>query len=211
MQNMGRLGVWVCLCLASSHAFTLELNAQQGDAAAVPLSNVRLVNQYGEAVRFYDDLIRDRVVLINFMYTTCTNICPLNTAQMSRLYERMGTRMQGNFAMLSISIDPQTDDPERLHQYWQAFGAKPGWQFLTGDEADIERLRRDLGVYDLDPVVDADKSQHAGIVTIGNDRSGRWMALPIMMDLKQLAMTILRNVRERPWRQVNAVARDGST
>ena len=103
--------------------------------------------------------------------------------------------------MISITIDPGNDTPDVLKQYWQAFGAKPGWLFLTGKFEDIEKLRRELGVYDLDPEIDADKAQHAGILTIGNDRSNRWLALPIMMHLRQLAATIVRNVRDRHWQR----------
>ena len=164
-------------------------------------SNIWLTTQHGTRVRFYDDLVKDRVVLINLMYTTCTNVCPLNTVQLTQLHKLLERWMGHDITLLSITIDPEIDTPTALKQYWEAFGSKPGWLFLTGNYAEIENLRRELGVYDLDPVVDADKSQHSGILTIGNDRTDRWLALPIMMHLRQLAMTILRNTRDRHWRQ----------
>ena len=162
-------------------------------------SNIWLTTQHGQRVRFYDDLVKDKVIMINLMYTTCTDICPMNMVQLTRLHELMKRRMGRDITMLSISIDPDFDSPKVLKQYWKAFGSKPGWLFLTGKFEEIERLRRDLGVYDLDPVIDADKSQHSGILTIGNDRIDRWLALPIMMHLRQLAMTIIRNTRDKHW------------
>ena len=164
-------------------------------------SNVSLVTQHGKHVRFYDDLVKDKVVIINMMYTTCTNLCPFYQVQLSKLHELMHRWVGKDVQLISISIDPENDTPAVLKQYWEAFGAPPGWLFLTGRSEDIEKLRRELGVYDLDPVIDADKSQHAGILTIGNDRSNRWLALPIMMHLRQLATTILRNVHDRHWQR----------
>jgi protein SCO1/2 len=160
-------------------------------------SNIWLTTQHGKRVRFYDDLVKDKVVLINLMFTTCTNICPLNIVQLTKLHDLLKRRMGRDITMLSITIDPEVDTPETLNQYWQAFGAKPGWLFLTGKYAEIEILRRELGVYDLDPIIDADKSQHSGILTIGNDRTDRWLALPIMMHLRQLGVTILRNTQDK--------------
>ena len=164
-------------------------------------SNIWLTTQHGKRVRFYNDLVKDKVVLINLMYTTCTNVCPMNTVQLTQLHELLERWMGKDVTLLSITIDPENDDRRVLNEYWQAFGAKPGWLFLTGKFEEIERLRRELGVYDLDPVVDADKSQHAGILTIGNDRTDRWLALPIMMHLRQLAKTIVRNTHDKHWRR----------
>ena len=162
-------------------------------------SNIRLTTQHGRRVRFYDDLIKDKVVMINLMYTTCTKICPANSARLARIHDLLEKWMGRDITVLSLSIDGNVDTPERLKEYWQAFGAKPGWLFLTGDYGEIEKLRRELGVYDLDPIIDADKSQHSGVLTIGNDRTDRWIALPLMMHAKQLAGSILRNMWDRHW------------
>lgn len=79
------------------------------------------------------------------------------------------------------------------------FGAKPGWLFLTGNYDEIDRLRHELGVYDLDPEIDADKTQHSGILTFGNDHTDRWTALPVLMQPQQLAKTILDTTRDDRW------------
>lgn len=161
-------------------------------------SNFELYTQHGKPVRFYDDLVRDRTVVINLMYSGCGEICPANTAALKLVYERIADRIErGEVTLVSISIDPVADTPERLKGYWQAFGAKPGWLFLTGKPEDVERLRRQLGLYDPDPVRDADPTQHSGILTIGNDRADRWIALPTLMHIGQLAATIARISRIR--------------
>lgn len=104
----------------------------------------------------------------------------------------LGDRVGQDIRMLSISIDPEHDTPEVLEEYWERFGAKPGWLFLTGDFDEIERLRHSMGVYDLDPEVDADRTQHAGLVTFGNDAIDRWAALPALMDAAGLVRTVRR-------------------
>ena len=98
--------------------------------------------------------------------------------------------------MLSVSIDPEQDTPEVLKRYWETFGSKPGWYYLTGDYDEIDALRRSLGVYDLDPIIDADKTQHAGLITFGNDRTNRWSALPALMDARGIVETIRRITRD---------------
>ena len=169
---------------------------KQSDA----FSNILLYTQHGEPVRFYDDLVKDKVVIINLIYTTCPKICPATTAQLAKVNDSLGPWIGGDVTMLSISIDPEVDSPERLKQYWELFGSKPGWLFLTGDYDEIDQLRHELGVYDLDPVIDADKTQHAGIVTFGNDRTNRWSALPALMHRRLLAKTILRITWDDQWK-----------
>ena len=158
--------------------------------------NIVLRTQDNRPVRFYDDLVKDRIVIINFMYTVCTHICPLTTQNLIHVHELLGRRVGRDIFMLSISIDPVTDTPEVLKRYSDKFGGpRAGWLYLTGDYDEIDSLRRTLGVYDLDPIIDADKTQHAGIIVFGNDRTNRWAALPAMMNGKGLARTILRITR----------------
>jgi protein SCO1/2 len=195
---MGRVLACGLLVLLASASFYLaapdEGPRQRGERPKQSdrFSNILLHTQHGEAVRFYDDLVRDRTVLINLMFAGCGDVCPANSAVLARLHERLGGRVGKDIAMLSLSIDPAGDTPERLHRYWQAFGARAGWRFLTGKPEDIDRLRRELGLSDPDPAVDADLTQHSGVLTVGNDRTNRWSALPLLMDEKQLASTILR-------------------
>lgn len=82
--------------------------------------------------------------------------------------------------MYSITLDPEVDTPEVLAEYAELFEIGPGWTFLTGEFEEIELIRHRLGMYDPDPVIDADKTQHSGLVAMGNERIGRWGATPAM-------------------------------
>ncbi len=154
--------------------------------------NILLRTQENRPVRFYDDLVRDRIVIINFMYTTCPLICPGTTVNLGRVHALLGDRVGDDILMLSITLDPKTDTPGVLKRYSDLFGAKKGWLYLTGNYDEIDLLRRRLGVYDLDPVIDADITQHSGIITFGNDRTDRWAALPALMESAEIVEAIYR-------------------
>ena len=157
--------------------------------------NIVLYTQDGEAVRFYDDLVRDRVVLIYFMFTSCQGIGPATTTNVARMQDLLGDRFGRDIFFIAVTLTPDVDTPEVLKAYAEQYGAKPGWTFVTGDKDEIEMLRRKLGVYDPDPVVDADLYSHAGLVTFGNESTGRWSALPGTMDAQEIVRTMLRRTR----------------
>ena len=180
--------------LSSALLSPIQQHAQRGESRKQSdrFPDIVLYTQHSKRVRFYDDLVKDKTVIINFIYSGCSDNCLANSAQLAKLNDLLGRRMGREILMLSISIDPVADSPERLKQYWEWFGAKPGWVFLTGKANEIDALRRDLGAYDLDPQIDADPAQHAGFITVGNDSTDRWAALPLLMDRTQLVRTILR-------------------
>jgi len=161
-------------------------------ASADPFPNILLLTQEGRPVRFYDDLVKGKTVLVNFIYTSCQKSCSPTTANLARLHGLLGDRVGRDLFLLSISLDPAVDRPATLKEYATRFGQFRGWYFLTGNEAEIEDLRRKLGLYDPDPVIDRDKTQHAGIVIVGNDTTNRWSSLPALMDPRQIAKTVLR-------------------
>ena len=134
--------------------------------------NVTLVTEDGEKLKFFDDLIENKVVAINFIYTTCEDSCPLETAQLKRVYDILGARMGKDIFFYSISIDAETDNPEVLKAYKQKFKIGSGWTFLTGKEAEIVQLRKKFGLYIDDLPSDTD---HNISMIIGNQASGRWM------------------------------------
>src|SRR5471032_54369 len=144
-------------------------------------TNAELQAHDGRTVRFYDDLVRGKIVLINFMYTECGDICPGMTQNLADLQTLLGDRMGRDIFMYSLSLQPEQDTPERLKAYAETFGVKPGWLFLTGGGADIELLRRRLGFADSDPLQDADLEQHIGIVRIGNEPLNRWIMAPALL------------------------------
>jgi protein SCO1/2 len=133
--------------------------------------NVPLITQDGETVRFFDDLIQDKIVAINFIYTTCPDSCPLETAQLVRVQRILGDRLGEDIFFYSISIEPDVDTPAVLKEYRERFGAR--WTFLTGDEADIIQLRRKLGLY-VEEIQDGSNNHNLNMI-IGNQTTGRWM------------------------------------
>jgi cytochrome oxidase Cu insertion factor (SCO1/SenC/PrrC family) len=120
--------------------------------------DVRLVTHQGKTVRLYEDLIRDKTVVLNFFYATCTGICIPVSANLARVQTLLGKRMGHDIFMCSFTLKPVEDTPEVLRRYARSLHARPGWQFLTGAPADLELVRRRLGFADLDPVLDADKT-----------------------------------------------------
>jgi protein SCO1 len=157
-----------------------------------PIPDVEMTTQSNERVRFYSDCVRGKTVLVNVMYTRCNGSCPGNTANLVKVQELLGDRVGKDVFFVSISLDPENDGPAELRSYAEAHGVKPGWRFLTGSKADVERLRRRLGFWDPDPAVDRDKSQHAGLVVFGNDRRGWWAALPAMSNPERIAAAVTR-------------------
>jgi protein SCO1/2 len=133
-----------------------------------PWPDVPLVDQDGRAVHFYSDLVRGKRVAINFVFTTCTTICPPMGANFQQLQTLLGARAGADVRLLSVSIDPLTDTPERLKAWGARFHAGPGWTLVTGPKAEVDRLLKAMGVFTSDP------SSHAPLLLLGDDATGRW-------------------------------------
>jgi protein SCO1 len=150
--------------------------------------NVELITQHGKKVRFYDDLIKGKVVAINLIYTTCKYNCPLETARLVQLQKMMGDRMGKDVFFYSISIEPETDTPEVLKAYAEKYHVGPGWLFLTGKPADINLLSHKLGLDSLPSADDPDG--HTPHLLIGNEATGLWMKNSALDNTRFLAMKI---------------------
>lgn len=135
--------------------------------------NVPLVTQDGEHVRFFDDLIENKVVAVNFIFTRCVDSCPMETARLREVSDLLGERVGKDVFLYSISIDPETDTPAVLKDYKEKrFQIRtPGWQFLTGKESDLTLLRQKLGLYMPEL---AGSTDHNLSLIIGNQKTGRW-------------------------------------
>ena len=142
--------------------------------------NLLLTTHEGKKVRFYDDLLKDKIVLLNFMYAKCEGICPGITSNLRREQKLLGSRVGRDVFMYSFTLKPEQDTPEKMAAYAKMHGTGPGWLFLTGEPSDMELLRRKLGFTDPDPVLDADKSSHIGNVRYGNEALLRWGSCPGM-------------------------------
>ncbi|QPI48978.1 SCO family protein [Massilia antarctica] len=142
------------------------------DVAATYFTNLPLLTQDGQAVRFYDDMLKDKVVLINFMFTTCPGICTPMTANLARVQALLGERAGHDVHMLSITVDPGTDTPMVLRDFARRFQIKPGWTFLTGKKENVDWVRYKLGGYNGEQIDD-----HSTILLAGNLRTGEWKKL----------------------------------
>jgi protein SCO1/2 len=136
--------------------------------------NIPLLTQDGKTVRFYDDLIKDKVVAINFIYTHCSDSCPAETASMRQVQKALGERVGRDIFFYSISIDPEHDTPAVLKEYTERFRVGPGWTFLTGNKADITLLRKKLGLYNEDES-DQVSRDHSISLIVGNEATGKWI------------------------------------
>jgi len=134
--------------------------------------NVELTTHEGQHVRFFDDLLKGKVVLINFIYTSCPDACPLETARIAEVYDLLKDRVGKDVHFYSISVDPEVDTPQVLAEYAQRFHVGPGWKFLTGSKADIRLVREKLGMIRAEEQSLAD---HTLSLMIGNQATGRWM------------------------------------
>lgn len=155
------------------------------------LPNVELTTHEGKKVRFYDDLMRDKIVAINFMYATCEGICPTVMKNLAKVQARLGDRVGEDIFFYSITLKPQEDTPEKLAAHAAMHGVGKGWYLLTGQPEDIELLRRKLGFVDPDPETDEDTSNHIGNVRYGNEPLMRWGACPGMADPEFIVESIL--------------------
>jgi protein SCO1/2 len=173
------------------HTATAEPDgARRSGARPTNFPNVTLYTQEGKEVKFYDDLIRGKVVAINMMYAECEGICPIATSNLVRVQELLGERVGRDVFMYSLTLQPELDTPQRLKEYAEMHDVKPGWLFLTGVRADIQQLRYCLGFFDLNPAVDSDRATHTGMVRIGNDAYGRWTTSPALTSPEQIVATI---------------------
>jgi protein SCO1/2 len=173
-----------------------------GNRQSDRFAKVRLIDHEGNEVDFYDRFVKDKKMAVNFMYTVCKGICPGMTVNIKKAREELAKRGVTDICFISISIEPDKDTPERLAAYMDANGITnhPGispWVFLTGDLASIDRLRKSLGVFDPDPVIDADRTQHGGILTFGNDQTNWWGATPALQPVEGIVSTLERLMQTR--------------
>lgn len=138
------------------------------DATGIAIPDVPVVTQDGRQVRFYRDLVAGRTVAINFIFTTCTTVCPPMGAYFGKLQDELGERLGRDVHLISVSVDPLTDTAERMAAWGARFGAREGWTLVTGDVHEVERLLKALGVFT------ADAEDHAPVALIGNDAAGEW-------------------------------------
>ena len=144
------------------------------------LPNLPMITHEGKRVLFYDDLVKDKVVSLNFFFANCDEICPLVTANLAKVQKIMGDQVGRDIYMYSFTLKPEEDTVDVIRNYRKKFGAGPGWTFLTAKPEDMEKLRVAIGFTYPDPAIDKDTTQHIGNVRYGNEPLMYWSACPGM-------------------------------
>jgi protein SCO1/2 len=137
-------------------------------SAAKYFTDIELVNQNGEKMRFYSDLLQGKTVIINSFFATCQGSCLPITRNLEKIQEALGDRLGKDARIISISVDPTVDTPGELMAFGKKFHARPGWYFLTGSKENVEFVLKKLGQFV------ENKQDHYNIIIIGNDRTGLW-------------------------------------
>ena len=153
-------------------AFLIPFRAPAAEIAEEPVKpsipDVPLLDQDGNSVHFYSDLVHGKVVMMSFIFTSCTTVCPPLGATFAKVQKLLGDRAGRDVHLISVSVDPANDTPERLKAWAQKFGGGPGWTLVTGDKDNVTRLLKGLGLYTANAV------DHSPLVLIGNDAQSRW-------------------------------------
>jgi cytochrome oxidase Cu insertion factor (SCO1/SenC/PrrC family)/mono/diheme cytochrome c family protein len=166
-------------------------------------TNLPLVTSTGEEVQFFDDVLADRIVVVNFFYTSCTDLCSLSTARLAQVYDWLGERMGRDIFFVSITLDPEHDTPEKLATFAEGFNVTKGWTFLTGSRENIDIIRSKLG----------ERARalnlHRSDMVIGNARTGVWRRSSVMGSLTIALESILE--LDPAFSQANTVSADQLT
>jgi len=161
-----------------------------GSASYFP--NHTLLTQDNKPVRFYDDLLKGKIALINFIFTTCQGVCSPMTANLARVQSYLAEHLGREVVMVSISVDPLTDTPERLKTYADKFKVKPGWYFLTGKKENVDWVLYKLGGYV------ENKDTHSGVLIIGNEATGEWMKVHAMANPTEITSAVTKLLAQKP-------------
>lgn len=174
------------------------LQATTGPRVSDNFPDVVLTSHRSQSLRFRSDLVRDRIVCFAMFYTRCTGSCPGTMSKVLALRRSLSTEFKpADIHFVCVTLDPEHDGVEQLQKYAEILGIEndpglPEIHLCTGTKEDIDTVRRTLGMYDLDPEVDADLSQHSAMLVTGNDRFNRWASSPSGLKLTDLHETVLR-------------------
>ena len=160
------------------------------------LPNVQLITQEGKKVRFYDDLVKNKRVVIQFMFARCEGVCPVITQHLAEVQKMLNGRVGHDIFFYSITLSPEEDTPRDLKAFAKMHGA--GWTFLTGKPDDILLLRKSLGFFYNNPKEDADRNNHSGMVLVGTEPLMRWAMCQGGADPKWIA-TVIRTEADSPF------------
>jgi protein SCO1 len=159
--------------------------------SGVSIPDVTLTDQDGRSVTTAEVFRRDQLVVLNVIFTTCKGICPPMGVNFGQLQSRLGKRLGADVKLISVSVDPVTDTPERLKAWARQFDAGPAWTLLTGPKQEVDRLLKGLGMFT------ADKTNHSPLVLIGRVADGRWQRVHGLTSVDGLS-EIVRSMLDAP-------------
>jgi len=142
--------------------------APAGNHAAIELDDIVLVNQDGQQVAIASEVIGDRIVVVDFVYTTCTTVCPVLSATFRQIQERLGDRLGDDVVLASVSVDPLRDTPARMKAYAGKLGAADGWVWLTGKKQNVTKVLEAFGAYT------PNFEDHPSMILVGDGQSREW-------------------------------------
>lgn len=169
---------------AQAPAADAEQKRSLAEASSKYFPNLVLLTQDNKPVHFYDDLLKGKVVLINFLFTTCKGVCSPMTANLAKVQQYLGAHVGREVVMISVSVDPLTDTPAVLKKYADSFKAQPGWYFLTGEKKNVDWVLYKLGGYV------ENREEHSAVLIIGNEATGDWMKVHAMTSPSEIAKAV---------------------
>ncbi|HUJ19324.1 MAG TPA: SCO family protein [Nitrospirota bacterium] len=134
------------------------------------IPDVTLINQDGARIKLRDYLVYDGPVLVDFVFTTCTTICPVLSSNFMN-FQKTIIAESGKARLVSISVDPDFDTPKEMKAYLKRYQAKPGWDFLSGSRTDIDRVLRAFNVFTRD------KMDHPPVILLKAPTDSRWVRI----------------------------------
>jgi protein SCO1/2 len=182
---------------ASTHNYNFQKTSPRELIQRRHLPNVELITQDNEKVHFYTDLVKDRRVVIQFMFARCKDVCPVITHHLVEVQRLLKGRVGRDIFFYSITLSPEEDTPRDLKAFAKVHGVGPGWTFLTGKPADILLLRKSLGFFYDDPKEDADRNNHSGMLVVGTEPLMRWAMCQGGADPKWIA-TVIQTEADAP-------------
>lgn len=189
-----RLLLALCAALtgiAAAHEMHQHHEAPPPGAATVRGLDTKLIDQDGRALNLQREVIGTRIVVVDFVYTTCTTVCPLASAIFADLQTQLGERVGRDVVLLTLTVDPVRDTPQKLKAYAAKFGAGPGWSWMTGSPVAVSEVLKGLGAYT------PDFTQHPQMMLVGDGRSGSWTRFSGLPDPKLLADHVRRLDQQR--------------
>ncbi|WP_433766581.1 SCO family protein [Pseudomonas putida] len=154
---------------ADEHAgHDMSAKSATSESAQVKFADVTLVDQNGKSVSLEKDLVSNKIVVMSFIYTSCTTVCPVVSSIMGKVQQKLGARVGKEVQLVSISIDPQRDDAKRLNEYARTFQKGPGWSWLTGSPQSVNETLKGLGSFS------GDFKNHQPLILVGDGNSRHW-------------------------------------